>query len=172
MYMWHWYCSYITLSALNFEASLLITEEEMRSLTRTLEETKAAVLHQSSEVILFVQAPCAQSTPDWSHVTLYVLWPVKLAQLCITLLLRLNDLKPFHRLVIAGHINLMVAHLGWTWDVHIFSSLRDRDPIAMGRVNYYGCVMAGDGRASSLRLMKYSNAQSVRMCEAGKAWAY
>lgn len=38
----------------------------------------------------------------------------------------------------------------------------------MARVNCYGCVVAGDGHTSSLRVMKYSNAGSVRMSEAGK----
>lgn len=40
-------------------------------------------------------------------------------------------LEPFHGIAMIGYINLPAAWLGWTCDVHLFSSLKEKDPIAM-----------------------------------------
>lgn len=113
--------------------------------------------------------PVLWSTADCLHVTHCILLPIKLEQPFIP---KVQGSQAFPQTSHDWTHQPLVACLEWTRDVHIFSSLREREHIAMARVNCYGCVAAGDGCTSSLRVMKYSNAGSVRMCEAGKVLTY
>lgn len=150
MPIWHQYRNCIILIAFYSEASLLITEEEKRSLPHMLERVKGCSptpapqrLYNNSPC---VEAPCALLNSRW--LTLDSLF------CCLNIQPFIPILEPFHSVAMKGHINLPAACLGWTWDVHLFSSLRDKEPIAMARVKCCGCAVVADGGYSSLTIMK------------------